>query len=495
MNAKIHRFLPKIYAAADVNSALRHLLDALGRRMEEVERDLIRITLSHYVEFASGDVLTRSVNEDLDRIGALYNIPRVIERVVPTEERDEGQLLEEHRQFLERYRKRLKDTIQIFLGGVATARAIVKTVAAVFGLEIVTIVLPNQKKTITHDNQIFELNTNSHTTAALLQRPERDEPPFLLEIADHPLRQRARVVIEQEASVPFTVEHRGLDGVHPKITITTGKDPELEIGAFGQNRFNQVHFDISVPLAFPVLSNSTLGQIICFNDIVPSEKELIIDFDGQKFTAFLNQEDVSDRLFFLSGARLTNEIFGQSRFGVMVQNPRFIDLQIGAFDSSQFGNSIFHFIDPDTLLEPTLRPGNNAWEYTHLRESFDPLQGVSQFMEIILDEIDVLPREIKFQWTERASAAFAVRIPRSIGFLVSDRERELFIATVNLVKAAGIEPIFDFQNIFSENQALEDQLFSMQHQVSAKKETQDQSDRLTFSGLFSRTYFNTSDFQ
>ena len=495
MNAKIHRFLPKTYASSDENSALRHLIDALERRLQEVERDLIRITLSHYVEFASSDVLTRSVNEDIDRIGALYNIQRVIERVVPNPDRDEGQLLEEHRQLLERYRKRLRDTIQIFLGGVATARAIVNTVAAVFGLEIVTIVLPNKQKTITNNGSVFELNTDSSTTAALLQRPERDEAPFVLEIIDHPLRQRARRVVDQEASVPFTVVHQGLHGIHPKITITTGKDPTIKIGTFGQAQFNQAHFDFSVPLAFPVLKNATLGQAIIFNDIIPSEKVLVIDFDGQNFTAFLNEEDVSAQLFFLSGARFNRESFGQSNFGVVVQNPRFVELQPGVFASSQFGEALFSFIQPLTLLESFLKPGTNEWNYTQLREAFDPQRDVKELMEIILDESDVLPRTINFEWQEQARAAFSMRIPRSISFLASDRERELFITTVNLVKAAGIEPIFDFQNFFSENQALVDRLISIDNHLATRSETQDQSDGFTFTGLFNRTYFNASSFK
>ena len=495
MNAKIRRFLPKTYATSDEDSALRHLIDALERRLQEVERDLIRINLSHYVEFASGDVLTRSVNENLDRIGALYNIPRVIERVVPNPDKDEGQLLEEHRQQLERYRKRLKDTIQIFLGGVATARAIVNTVAAVFGLEIVTIILPNKQKTLTSNGLVFELNTDPYTTAALLQRPERDEAPFVLEIIDHPLRQRARRVVDQEASVPYTVLHQGLNGIHPKITITTGRDPTIKIGTFGQTQFNQVHFDFSVPLAFPVINNATLGQAIIFNGTIPSEKVLVIDFDGQNFTAFVDTEDVSDQLFFLSGARFNHQTFGQSNFGVVVQNPRFVDLQPGVFNSSQFGESVFRFVHPNTLLESFLKPGINEWKYARLREAFEPLRKIKGLMEIILNETDVLPRVINFEWQERARAAFAMRIPRNISFLASDRERELFITTVNLVKAAGIEPIFEFQNIFSENQALEDRVIGIDNQLAAKSETQDQSDGFTFSGLFNRTNFNVSSFK
>ena len=494
MTDKILRFLPKYYATSDENAALRHVIDTLQRRMREVERDLIRISLSHYVNFASGDVLERAVVEDLDKIGALYNIPRVIERVTPEANADEGRLLEEHRKLLERYRKRLKDTIQIFLGGLATARSIAHTVGAVFGLEIIDIVLPNQKKTIPLSGTAVEFETDAFTTAAFLQRPARDEDPFVLEIIDNPVRERVRKVIDQEASAPFKVEHKGLDGIHPQITIATGRDPEKEIGRFGDTRFGQVHFDFSVPLAFPVLRNITLGQMIVFNSIIPSETRLVIRFAEDQFSAFLDGHDVSEHLFFVAGSPLNQKRFGQSKFSMAIQNPRFLELQRGLFGRSQFNASVFSFLNPNSVLEPFLTPGTNEWQYLQLRERFDPLTGLNGLMGLLEAKTEILPREITFEWQERARAAFAVRLPRSIGFLVSDQERELFISTVNLVKAAGIEPIFDFQNIFSEKQDITDALAGIQRRSSPKTETHEQVDALTFSGLFGRTRFNTSSF-
>ncbi|HKJ69000.1 MAG TPA: hypothetical protein VKA68_13655, partial [bacterium] len=137
MDDQILRFLPEFYAKDDVDSALRHVVDALNNRLQEVRKDLLKVSYSHYVDFASTDVLDRSVEEDLDRIGALYSIKRLIERVSEQEEAAEAGLLREHRALLDRYRERLKATIRIFRDGIATARAIVETVAAVFDLDIV----------------------------------------------------------------------------------------------------------------------------------------------------------------------------------------------------------------------------------------------------------------------------------------------------------------------------------------------------------------------
>jgi hypothetical protein len=234
--------------------------------------------------------------------------------------------------------------------------------------------------------------------------------------------------------------------------------------------------------------------MIIFNGIIPSESSLMIHFAEDQFSAFLEGIDVSDQLFFVAGSTLNQNRFGQSNFGMVLQNPRFLELQRGVFGRSLFNASVYSFPDPNSVLAPFLAPGANEWQFLQLRKPFDPLTGLGGLMKILQAAPEILPREIKFDWQERARAAFAVRLPRSIGFLVSDQERELFINTVNLVKAAGIEPIFDFQNIFSEKHDITDALTGIQRRPATETEIHEQSDALTFSGLFDRTRFGTSSF-
>jgi hypothetical protein len=505
MEDKLLRFIPKFYAKADPDSALRHLTDALVNRLTAVEQDLIRISMSHYVDFASSDVLTPTVKEDLDRIGSLYNIARIIERVEPTPQMDVGDVLEAHRKFLERYRQRLKATIQIFIGGLATSQAIVRTVAAVFGLQTREIVPPGTTRQVpvgdinVNGNINIEINNDEDTTTAVMVRPGRQEAPFLLEIIDNPLRQRLRSVVDQEASLPFTIHHRGLMGSHPQITIITGGDPDLQIGAFGADRFGQSHFNVEVPIAFPVLLNTTLGQMIFFNATIPSGQKLEINFRENRFKARLTDADVdvSAKLFFAVGAWLGYSRFGagRSRFGAAVGNPRHPDLPPGEFGSSVFNAAVFPAPDPGRLLAPFLRPGENRWRYGRLKSAFVPGQFGTNLADLVEFNPQVLPRDISFLWEERARAAFKVRLPSSIGFLVSDRERKLFIETVHQVKAVGVEPIFDFQNIFSErHDDVRADVRSTDLRPSAYREEQAQTDTMSINGLFGRTAFNRSVF-
>ncbi len=65
---KIAERLPHFYRYWDNGSSISGLIAALGKRLDEAEREFVSIMRSHWVDTASG--------EDLDRLGALYNLNR-----------------------------------------------------------------------------------------------------------------------------------------------------------------------------------------------------------------------------------------------------------------------------------------------------------------------------------------------------------------------------------------------------------------------------------
>ena len=87
-----------------------------------------------------------------------------------------------------------------------------------------------------------------------------------------------------------------------------------------------------------------------------------------------------------------------------------------------------------------------------------------------------------------------MRLPRGIGFLAGDQERELFESTVKQVKAAGVEPIFDYQNIFPERHDIAATLASIGYRPASKTETHAQKASYSINGLFGRTYFKSCVF-
>ncbi|HKJ68589.1 MAG TPA: hypothetical protein VKA68_11580, partial [bacterium] len=164
------------------------------------------------------------------------------------------------------------------------------------------------------------------------------------------------------------------------------------------------------------------------------------------------------------------------------------------FDYSAFDEAVYHYFDA-LALHPFLIPGNNLWEYTNLTDEFVPAEGVESLMKKLVEKPTLFPLEILFQWKERARAAFAVRMPRNISFVISNREKQLFIDTVNSVKAAGVEFLFEPQTLFREqHDTIRDRLTSTHQATSPAQEVHEQEDSFTIGGLLGRTYFNQSVF-
>lgn len=98
---------PSFYKTWDKDSLIFNVVSALGKRLDEAEKDLFVIMRAHWVDKATGI--------DLDHLGALYNIKRK-----PGETDSE-------------YRSRLKRAIMEFKGG-GTISAVLASVKTALGL-------------------------------------------------------------------------------------------------------------------------------------------------------------------------------------------------------------------------------------------------------------------------------------------------------------------------------------------------------------------------
>jgi len=98
---------PSFYKTWDKNSIIFNMVHALGKRLDEAEKDLYAIMLAHWVDKAS--------KSDLDELGDLYNIKR------KPDEADSA------------YRSRLKRAIMEFKGG-GTINAVLTSVKTALGL-------------------------------------------------------------------------------------------------------------------------------------------------------------------------------------------------------------------------------------------------------------------------------------------------------------------------------------------------------------------------
>jgi hypothetical protein len=98
---------PSFYKTWDRNSLIFNMVHALGKRLDEAEKDLYAIMWAHWVDKASGS--------ELDQLGDLYNIKR------KPDETDSA------------YRNRLKRAIMEFKGG-GTINAVLTSVKTALGL-------------------------------------------------------------------------------------------------------------------------------------------------------------------------------------------------------------------------------------------------------------------------------------------------------------------------------------------------------------------------
>jgi hypothetical protein len=112
---RIISYLPETFQKRPSGPALRAVVDAFGRQLQDAENSLAAVMQAHWVDYA--DLLAEEI-DDLARIGALYGLaPR----------NDEG--VEEFREHLKRY-------VRTFLEGTVTVQGVLRITAEALGLHI-----------------------------------------------------------------------------------------------------------------------------------------------------------------------------------------------------------------------------------------------------------------------------------------------------------------------------------------------------------------------
>jgi len=100
--------LPSFYGAWNEDSLFFRLFDGFGKRFDETQKDLFRVMRTHWVDTA--------VREDLDKLGAIYNMKRKLD------EKDSD------------YQRRLKAAIYEYKGG-GTVNAILSLTRTLLGMK------------------------------------------------------------------------------------------------------------------------------------------------------------------------------------------------------------------------------------------------------------------------------------------------------------------------------------------------------------------------
>jgi hypothetical protein len=240
----IDRF-PSFYKSWDSTSLLSRVVSALGKRLDEAEKELVTILRAHWVDTAMGD--------DLDCLGALFNAKRRVNESDPD------------------YRDRLKRTIIEFKGG-GTVEAVLTSVKMVLGLpgELIELI-ENPPETVSKElkvktGEIWKLSSESISDAV---------PDITVDVEgdDSKITNPTLTNMDTNESITF----KGIIEGGKRLTIKSGKatldgadvterlsttiiptlarkesswryteDIEREIGVFDTARFDGAVFEIGI---------------------------------------------------------------------------------------------------------------------------------------------------------------------------------------------------------------------------------------------------------
>jgi hypothetical protein len=481
----IIRHLPEIYGAHDRETVLFKFIDTFGRKLQEIEDNMVEIMRSHWVDHAATmDTLTRLGTlydirpregkatgeehiyvDDKDTYDLKRAVVRKIERITDTLdktghefEKDTYTLINGKLKWIEGkskpddntkfyvdyswleelgvFRRRLKETIKTYLNGVGTVETIKKIV----------------------------------TTTLNIKDIEFDDPRLQFRLIEFPLR----LVVSEEQKVSFGVEWS-------EVTRGFGPgdkecEPIIQITGIGERTAN------------PVITNTTTGVQVLFEGIVPDGKVLTITPEG---IATLDGRDVSDYIHMYKGSQFNHSYFGETEFAVEYKGT----------PSLPRGISTWRYSTEDAVFA-------NGGEYPFSlfnRALFGPISEV----------VSVGPvAKVQLRWFEKQLATFIIKIPwydRDSKGVISDtqnvRARHEVKAAVDKVKAAGVRGIIDYfeeleaeknyqneslsfglRTLNMERNTLEDRISLSQNFVLSDRQTS--SDKLIFLGVYDMSYFD-----
>ncbi len=449
----IIRYLPDIYGASEKETLLFKVIDAFGKRLQEIEDNLIEIMRTHWVDHAA-------TMDDLTRLGAFYDIRPREGRVTHEEhtyeegkdtydlkrvdvrrvEQVDGPLTGTEHIFEEEdytvcdsklkwveckarpddrtkfyvdyywieelgaYRKRLKETVKTYLSGVGTVQTVKDIVTA-------TLDLPTASEDSGKENSL-----------KLIEFPPR--------------------MIKSEQQVTFMSQwEEETRGFGP-----TGEEskPTIRITGIDEKTVN------------PIITNMTTGTQVWFEGIVPEGKVLTITPEGM---ATLDGNDVSERVHLRKGVFFNQTYFDESNFAIY---------------------------DKGKLALPR---GISTWKYS--TESATFADGgeypFSRFDSAIFElspsvAYDQRAAIVELIWEEQQPATFIISIPwrfkKSDGSIAGEQDvaaRHEVKTVVDRVRAAGIRAIIDyFEEVSAERHRQKEQLsFFLQSLLDEKHNQQD----------------------
>jgi hypothetical protein len=441
-----------------------HLLfDVLARELGVMEGGVTRLLRSRWYTLAEGFApdasLAAKAGSELGRMGALYGL-----QPGP----DEGAAY---------FRQRLAAMVELHRTGIGTAPALLQLVSLVYRAE-----------------QPPELDWDGDTAVGHFVVPDPPDASGLpgrrditVELHDNPLAPAMARFQRIPANQRMLTLNQGLDPATPEVSLTAPPDADIRI---------------------PILHHHGSGLDVLFLGSVPKGRTLTLRHE---------------RVPLIDGQPAAEPV-------LLAHPARFDDSpQPLRFDTDAARFSVFN----QELALPVLTPGENHWSHGTLSkkdlENYLPAGRNPQLeparrkaLGLALEPRQSPPADILFRWTEVTPATFSLRIP--VDYLppqvasLPDLVREL-TAALNHGRASGVRARVEFMlklpreafdvrespaqmalsTTFPEPSSIHDSrisdaLTSFGPALEFQEQLPEPEDRLSWSGRFDATRFDTSRF-
>ncbi|QSQ23221.1 hypothetical protein JY651_50495 [Pyxidicoccus parkwayensis] len=430
------------------------LFDVIAQELGVMEGGLTRLMRSRWYTLAQGfradDSLATKAGSELGRLGALYGLQ-------PDADEEDAY-----------FRQRLAALVELHRTGMNTAPALLRLVSLVYRAE-----------------QPPETSWKEDTAVGLFTVPGPGGET-----------RTVRVELKDNPTTPASARFQGIPADQRLLTLNQGLDPalpEVSLTAPGDA-------DISIP----ILHHHESGLDVLFLGRVPRGKTLTL---RHQRVPLIDGSPAQEPVLLAHPSRFSDE------------NQPF------RFDTEAARFSVFK---QDQAL-PELAPGENHWSHGTLSkkelQNYLPAgrnpeleQARQKALELALEPKQSPPINLLFRWTEVTPATFVLRIPvdyvppQALG--LPDLVREL-TSTLNYGRASGVRARIEFMltlpaeevsveespahmaltTTFPESPGVTDALTSFGPAIQFKEQLPEPDDRLSWSGVFDGTRFETSRFK
>jgi hypothetical protein len=453
--------LPQILQRGRGIDQLFRVVSAELSGADGIEDGVTRVLRSRWHTLAEGfgddaPPVDKAVTE-LGRIGALYN------------------LFPARSESADGFRRHLTTFIALHRAGITTIPAIFGLVALVYLAEAPP-----------------EITWEGRTVVARFEvlEPDGSRSPVRLELIENPTVPASAFFDGVAAGQQVVVVNNGLDDALPDIALTAPANKAV---------------------AVPVLTQKDTDLLLLFAGVVPAGATLLLR---------------DQRAPLLNGAPVTDPV-------IRTRPSRFFDptsaeppARFGSLDHPRARFSIFD----RSLALPALAPGENRWSYdtvdrarllSYLTGSPDAAQLAQQAL-LVKDSPDV---RLQLRWTEVAGASFVLRIPADYvppHFRAEDPTKRLAVLVRELGRAldygraAGVRAHVELSFVmpseslaisesavaiattqtFTDAETASDAMYNFGQLIDFDEQVPPiDDDRITWTGLFDGTRFETSIFQ